>query len=103
MKPLVGGRSTSEREQDLLAVAFLASLDVFADVGAARQQIGRDTVVLVGCRRACVSEVGTGVTSRALIREDIDKGNVDNVDIRALADLYESFLVWSLTLQARLE
>ena len=91
--------AATQRKQDLLAIGLLASLDIRSNVGASGKQVGGHTLgVLVFGGGASIAKVGARIAALALVGKDVDEANVDNVYIRVLAGLDESFLVWSLTL-----
>jgi len=94
---VIGRVAATERQQYLLAICLLASLDIRTDIGATRQQVGANTVVLVGIAGACVAEICARIASRTLVRKDVDEADDDDVDVGVHAGLDQPLLIRALT------
>ena len=77
----------------------MACLDIWADVGAAAEQLAcRSIRILIVGSAALVAEIGSRIAS-CLVWELVHETNWDDVDVGIGAEMSKALLIWSLALQ----
>jgi hypothetical protein len=92
------GRIATKREQDLLA-GCVANGDILDNLVTALEQLRLYPVDHIVRAITLVSEVAARIAGSALIREDIDEAQDQNVYRTILAEVAKTLLIRSLALQ----